>query len=311
MNNFLVTGAMGFIGSHWCEYLLKKNKKVIGYDINEFYPKLLKYKNFKFVKESIIENKKIEKDILKSDMVFHFASIAEPKKYIEETEKTIVIAALASLNLIDLCKNKNIPLFFTSTSEIYGKNKKIPFSEDDDRVLGSVTKKRWCYSSSKAIVEHYLHACNHSGTLDFIIVRLFNVYGPRLKGRVISDFLDKSQKNLNLTIYNGGQQTRSFTYVDDVMEAFYLLINKKDCLNQVFNVGSNSEIKIIDLAKKVQKITKNNLKILDKKYKSVFGSSYEDIERRVPNVEKIKKFIRWEAQTTLDDGIKKVLSYKA
>lgn len=302
--NYFITGVMGFVGSYWAENLLKNGHKVVGMDISDKYKKLNEYENFTFYKESIINNKeKLEPHIHASDYVLHLASIAEPAQYMKDPKKVITIAALASIDIIDLCVKYNKKIFFTSTSEIYGKNNKIPFKEDDDRILGSTTKRRWCYSTSKALVEHYLQASAYNSNLDYRIVRLFNVYGPRLEGRVVSYFTKNALENKPLEINGSGRQTRCFTFIDDVIAAFNLILNKQNCKNEIFNVGSDEEISIEDFAKKVISIFNSKSELVRVSYEKQFGNSYEDIERRVPNLVKIKKYISWNATTSLEKGI--------
>jgi UDP-glucose 4-epimerase len=305
MKTYFITGVMGFVGSHWAEKLLKNGNKVIGMDIHDSYKKLHEYKNFKFIKETIISNKKkLFSNIEKVDYVLHLASIAEPAQYMLDPKKVINIAALATIDVIDICYQLNKKVFFTSTSEIYGKNNKIPFKEDDDRVLGSTTTKRWCYSSSKAIAEHYLEACAFNTNLDFRIVRLFNVYGPRLKGRVVPTFINNALANRDLEINGSGNQTRCFTYIDDVINAFDLILLSEKCKNQIFNVGTDDEISISDFAKKIIFLTNSKSKLKVTSYEDQFGKSYEDIYRRVPDISKIYEFIKWKPTTNLEDGIK-------
>lgn len=307
MKTYFITGVMGFVGSHWAEKILKNGDKVIGIDIHDNSKHLRNYKNFEFIKDTIIDNKPVlEKFIRISDYVLHLASIAEPDQYMLRPKKIINIAAVAAIDIIDICYNYKKKFFFTSTSEIYGKNNSIPFSENDDRVLGSTTTKRWCYSTSKALVEHYLEASAMNDGLDFRIVRLFNVYGPKLKGRVVSKFIEQALRNENLEINGSGNQTRCFTYIDDAIDAFDKILMSDKCKNQIFNVGTDKEISIRDFAKTVIKVLNSNSKLIDISYEKQFGNSYEDIQRRVPNIKKIKEFIDWEPKIFLEEGIKKL-----
>lgn len=307
MKTYFITGVMGFVGSHWAEKILKNGNKVIGIDIHDDSKHLKDFKNFEFIKDTIIDNKlMLEKHIEKSDYVLHLASIAEPDQYMIRPKKIINIAAIAAIDIIDICFKLKKKIFFTSTSEIYGKNNSVPFSENDDRVLGSTTTKRWCYSTSKALVEHYLEASAINDGLDFRIVRLFNVYGPRLKGRVVSKFIEKALKNENLEINGSGNQTRCFTYIDDAINAFEKILDSENCKNQIFNVGTDKEISIRDFAKVVIKVLNSNSKLIDISYEKQFGNSYEDIQRRVPSIKKIKEFVDWEPSIFLEEGIKKL-----
>ncbi len=310
MKKFFITGVMGFVGFHWANNLLKNGHKIIGIDTNITPTKLLENKNFEFVNESILENKsKLSELIGKSDYVLHLASIAEPDRYLSHPKTVIDISAFASIEIIKLCIKHKKKIFFTSTSEIYGKNLKIPFSENDDRHLGPTSIKRWCYSSSKALIEHYLEACSFQDNLEFRVVRLFNIYGPNLKNRVISRFIENALLNKDLEINNGGNQTRCFTYIDDAIDAFNLIIESDRCKNQIFNVGNTSEISIKDLANKIVQISNSKSKIKSKSYLEQFGNSYEDIERRVPSVKKLKDFMGWEAKIDLDEGLRRTIDY--
>ena len=310
MKKFFITGVMGFVGFHWANNLLKDGHKIIGIDTNITSTKLLENKNFEFVNESILENKsKLSELIGKSDYVLHLASIAEPDRYLSHPKTVIDISAFASFEIIKLCMKHKKKIFFTSTSEIYGKNLKIPFSENDDRHLGSTSIKRWCYSSSKALVEHYLEACSFQDNLEFRVVRLFNIYGPNLKNRVIARFIENALLNKNLELNNGGNQTRCFTYIEDAIDAFNLIIDSDDCKNQIFNVGNTSEITIKDLANKIVQISNSKSMIISKSYLEQFGNSYEDIQRRVPSVEKLKDLTGWEAKIDLDEGLRRTIDY--
>jgi UDP-glucose 4-epimerase len=312
MKTYLITGAMGFVGSHWVENLLNNGDKIIAVDIkkNLSLNHILKNKNFLFHEISILRNKKkLSKLVEKSDIVLHLASIAEPERYLTTPQRVIEIAALAAIDIIDLCADYKKKIFFTSTSEVYGKNTKIPFSENDDRVLGSTQIKRWCYSTSKSLVEHYIEAVAFEKKLDFRIVRLFNIYGPRLENRVVTRFILNAIKNENLSLNNGGKQTRCFTYIDDCIRAFNLILNDDKCKNNIFNVGTDVEHSVEELAKKIIKISNSKSKIDIKSYNQQFGESYEDIERRVPCVKKIKNFTQWTAETNLDEGLKKTINY--
>ena len=223
----LVTGAAGFIGYHFCKSLVKKNIKFTAIDIVEINKKLKNNRNVNYIKKSIMDYKFLKKVISKHDVIFHFAGIAEPGRYLKNPLEVINITLKPSLNIINLCEDTNKILFYTSTSEVYGKNPNLPFSEDDDRVLGPTSISRWCYSTAKSMVEHYLNATSMSKKLRFINVRLFNIYGTNLKGRVVDNFLNKALKNQDLEIYGSGKQTRCFLYVDDCIDAFQKILNNK------------------------------------------------------------------------------------
>jgi UDP-glucose 4-epimerase len=310
MKTYFITGVMGFIGQHWAKELISKGNKIIGLDLDIRSEELIKNKNFEFIRGSIYENREtIDKLVNRCDHVLHLASIAEPERYLTDPMTVINIAAIASIDIINSCLHHKKKIFFTSTSEIYGKSLKIPFKEDDDRTLGSTAIKRWCYSSSKALVEHYLESCSFKKDLDYRIVRLFNIYGPNLKNRVVSRFIEKALRNEDLELNDGGQQTRCFTYIDDAIEAFSLINKNEKCKNQVFNVGTTNEVKVADLAELIVKFTESKSKIIVKSYNEQFGNSYEDISRRVPSINKITKFTGWKPLTKLEMGLKKTIEF--
>ncbi len=302
----LVTGAKGFVGEHWCKYLIAKGYKVDAVDIKKN-NKSISSKNYVYYKKTIFDKTFLEKIIKKNDYICHFAGIAEPKLYLKKTVKVIDLTILPSFEIIKLCSKYKKKLIFTSTSEVYGKNNKIPFSEEDDRVLGSTKKSRWCYSTAKAMVEHYIIANSLQHSLNFIIFRLFNVYGNGLYGRVVDEFISKSKKNQNLSIYGDGKQTRSFLYIDDCIDAFYKVVFNKKIKNEIFNVGNNKEMSIIEFANIIKKITNSKSKIV--KYSNTLKKlgGYEDIKRRVPNVNKLKKSIKWKPKVSLSEGLKKII----
>lgn len=302
-----VTGAMGFIGQHWCIKLLKEGHTVCGLDIKPKNKIFNEYKNFKYYKNTVFNTNLIRRLVIKNEVICHFAGIANPKDYILEPVRVIEVTATASIKILELVKNTNKKFIYTSTSEIYGKSPKIPFKEKNDRLLGPTSMKRWCYSTSKALVEHYILALNEKNKLKFNIFRLFNVYGSGLTGRVVTDFIKLAKKNKDLVIFGNGNQTRAFLYVDDCMDAFYKILINKKCENQIFNIGTNKETSIKEISKLIINLTKSKSKIRYKKISSFKIKGYEDIQRRLPDNNKLKKFIRWLPKTSLKEGLIKII----
>jgi UDP-glucose 4-epimerase len=296
----LVTGAMGFIGANWCKKLLDNNFIVYGVDLKK---SSFKHKNFFYYRNTVFNHSLINKLIKKSDFVCHFAGIAEPLKYLTRTSEVIDLTIIPSINIVNQCSKLKKKLYFTSTSEVYGNLNKKKFNEKDDRLLGSTIYSRWCYSTAKALVEHYIIAKAKEKKLDYIIFRLFNVYGPNLKGRVVDNFIEKAINNQNLKINGNGKQTRCFLYIEDCMDAFYSIFSKK-ISREIFNIGEDKEINILNFAKKVVKLSKSKSKIVinSKQLKKFKG--YQDIVKRVPDVTKLKKMTKWKPKFGLDDGLR-------
>lgn len=307
VSKILVTGGAGFIGSYLCE-ALSRSYKVTALDISDGY-KIKHLKKINFIRGSIEDGKLMKSLIKNTDFIFHLAAIANPKIYVTEPLKVLNIDLKATLNILQLASKYDKKVFFTSTSEVYGKNPQLPWKEDANRVLGSTHINRWCYSSAKSVVEHYLYAYGFK----FVIVRFFNIYGAKEdelgEGRVIPVFLKQFLNNEPVTIAGNGEQTRSFCYIDDTINAIIRLAFLKEAEGQAFNIGTDREISILGLAEKMKKIGNFKSEIQFVPYKELFGMGYEDIIKRVPDVSKIKKMTGWEATTLLEDGLKKTIKH--
>lgn len=301
---FFVTGAMGFIGTHWCKKLLDEGHYVYGLDIKK---NTIKNKNFRYYKNTVFNYKLLINLIKKSDVVCHFAGIAEPQLYLTNTSQVINLTVKPSFKIVELCIKYNKKILFTSTSEIYGKSTKIPFNENDDRLLGSTNYSRWCYSTSKSLVEHLIIANGSDKKLNYIIFRLFNIYGPGLKGRVVDNFIRRAISQKPLLVNGNGKQTRCFLYIDDCIEAFYKIV-VKNIKNEIFNIGQNREHSIKDLAKMIIKITGSKSKLVLGSNQLKKFKGYQDIDRRVPDNSKLKKIIKWKPIYSLEYGLRSMIS---
>ena len=315
--NIIVTGGAGFLGSYICEKLLARGHHVTVVDMADGskIEHLLGNPKFVFHQDSILNNDFWNRDINleEADIIFHFAAIADPKRYVFDPLTTLEIDLQGSLNVFKAAAKYKVKVTFASTSEIYGKNPNIPWKEDDDRILGSTQINRWCYSSAKAAGEHYLQAYHQKEGLPFVIYRFFNVYGPRLddlgSGRVIPIFLEQFLKGEPVTVHGDGAQTRSYAYVEDVVEGVVECGLNPKAENQIFNIGNSRETSVRELAELIKKVGgfKSPIKLVP--HKEVFGDKYEDIPRRVPDVSKIKNLIGWEDRTSLEEGLKKTIEY--
>ncbi len=311
----LVTGGAGSIGSYVCEYLIGRGMEVVALDngTSRKVEHLFDSGRFRFVQDSILNREVLEPLVARADIVIHLAAIADPKRYVTEPLNVLNVNVKGSIFLLEACSRHRTKIVFASTSEVPGRNPKVPWDEEADRVLGPPSINRWCYSTGKALIEHYLYAYGQQEGLPFVIMRFFNVYGPRCddlgQGRVIPIFLEKLLKGEPLVIHGDGSQTRCFTYIEDAAQAVVALALEPKAEGQCFNVGSDRETSILELAKLMLKVGGFTNPIVFKPHKEIFGPSYEDIPRRIPDVRRIYKVIGWQATTPLEEGLKKTIDY--
>jgi len=323
--NILITGGAGFIGSHLAEKILKEGNQVtIIDDLStgkiENITRLLNNPNFKFVNESILNIKIVDSLIEKTDTIFHLAAAVGVYLIVKDPVKVIETNILGTHSILQLASKYNKKVLIASTSEIYGKSSNVPFNEEDDRLLGPTTKSRWSYSTSKAVDEFLGLAYYKQKGLKVIIFRLFNTVGPRQESRygmVIPRLVDQSIQKKSLTIYGDGQQTRCFCDVNDVVNAIISLSRSDKAIGEVINIGSETEISILNLAKKIlQIVEENQMEILSRNqfkfipYEEAYEVGFEDMQRRVPDISKIKGLIGWEPKISLDQTLSRIISSK-
>ncbi len=315
MKKILITGGAGFLGSYLSERLLERGFSVTAIDTADGskIAHLMERGGFRFVHGSILDTDLMEPLIDDTEMIFHFAAIADPMRYVQEPLTVLETNLQATLNILRLASRNRTKVIFASSSEIFGKNPNVPWREEDDRVLGSAHINRWCYSSAKSLVEHYLHAYHQQKDLPFVIVRFFNAYGPGLDdlgaGRVIPVVLRNFLSDETVYVHGDGKQTRAFTYIDDVVDAILRVSFSENAENQAFNIGAKKETSILELVQLIKKVGNFTSPIEFISYKDVFGTKYEDIPRRVPDVSKIQKLVGWKATTSLKEGLKKTIDY--
>lgn len=312
----MVTGAAGMIGSHLIEFLLERDYDVFGMDVHplETSPNLWtasKHPKFQYTQGDIRDRQVVEKFfVADADMVFHLASVVGVRKYMEDPLSLIDINIVGTKNLIELCQKHGVRVLFTSTSEVYGRNTNVPWCESDDRVLGATSVDRWSYSSSKAVVEHMLFGLQHAKLLDMSIVRFFNVYGPRQNQiYVVSQSIYRVLRGEAPAIYDGGEQTRCFTYVGDVIEGIYKAATEPSAIGEVFNIGNPIEVRIGDVVKLCCKYAESDVEPIAVNTVELYGKVYEDIVRRVPDVSKAEKLLNWKAKTSVEDGIRQTIEW--
>ena len=313
----LITGGAGFIGSHLAEKLLSMGHKISVIDnlsTGRFanIRHLLKNENFNYTIDSVLNREVLEKLIAENDLIYHLAAAVGVKYIIDNPLLSLRTNIVGTENVLEFANKYKKKVLITSTSEIYGKSVKVPFKEEDDRLLGSTHISRWSYSSAKAIDEFLALAYYREKRLPVVIVRCFNTVGPRQTGQygmVLPKFVKNALLNHPLTIYGDGKQSRCFTYVDDVVDGFIKLMGEKKAIGEIFNIGTSEEITIEELAKKIKVKTKSKSKLDYIKYEDAYEKGFEDMRRRVPDLTKIKNLIGYKPRYTLDDILDKVIEY--
>ena len=313
----LVTGGAGFIGSHLTEALIERGDEVCTIDdvstgTAENIAHLQGNPRFHFINDSMMNEELVEKLMDGCDMVYHLAAAVGVKYIMENRLKTFEVNVRGTETVLELASKERKKVMIASSSEIYGKNGKVPYKEDDDRVLGPTTLHRWSYSCTKALSEFLALAYWQERGLPIVITRFFNTIGPRQLGRygmVVPRFIECALSGAPLTVYGDGSQTRCFTCVDDVVKAVISLAECPDAVGHVFNVGSNEEISINDLARKVIELANSSSAIQHIPYDEVYGQGFEDMQRRVPDVSKIYRFVGWKPEIELDEMLVKMIAY--
>jgi len=313
----LITGGAGFIGSHLAEALLREGHEVSILDnlstgsidnINH----LKRTPGFSYTIETITNEPVLAELIDQSDVVFHLAAAVGVKLIVEEPVHTIETNVHGTEVVLKHANKKKKLVFIASTSEVYGKSVNVPFHEDADLVMGATAKHRWAYACSKAIDEFLALAYYKEKKLPVIIGRLFNTVGPRQTGQygmVLPTFVRQALAGHPITVYGDGTQSRSFTYVGDVVGAVIQLIGHSKAIGQVFNIGNSEEITIRELAEKVRSMTRSESPIVLIPYDEAYESGFEDMPRRVPDISKINQAIGYRPRVPLDDIIATVIEY--
>ena len=307
----LITGGAGFIGSHLSERLLQSGHEVTILDdfstgLASNLRSITSEKNLKVVNGSILNDKDLTPLIRNSDYVFHLAAAVGVFNIVNNPLSSLLTNIRGTENVLDAAHNRGIPVFLTSSSEVYGKNISDSLKESDDRILGTPITLRWSYSEAKAIDESLAYAYFLEKNLEIRIVRFFNTVGPRqlgTYGMVVPRFVRAALANEPITIYGDGNQTRCFAHVYDVIDAVMSLAFAANAIGKVVNIGNDFEISINDLAKKIILETGSSSKVISVPYSEAYGQGFEDMERRVPNIELIKQLVGWVPQRNLSEVI--------
>ena len=314
----LITGGAGFLGSHLAERLLGRGDEVHVIDdlstgsIENIEP-MKRQQGFHYTIDTIMNEPVLAELVDRVDVVFHLAAAVGVRLIVESPVNTIETNVHGTEKVLKLANKKRKKVVLTSTSEVYGKADSVPFREDGDLVMGPTSKGRWSYACSKAIDEFLALAYHKEKRLPVVVARLFNTVGPRQTGRygmVIPNFVKQALLGHPLAVHGDGTQTRCFTYVSDVVGQLVALAEAPGAVGQVFNVGNDrEEITILDLAKRVKSRAASESAIDLVPYDKAYEEGFEDMQRRVPDLSKLRALTGYEPQVQLDEILDRVVAY--
>lgn len=313
----LVTGGAGFIGSNLVDALMEQEHEVTVLD-NLSVGKVsnieqhLESDRFHFVNGSILDTSTLERLVRQVDVIYHLAAVVGVKYVVEDPLHAIITNVRGTENVLELAFKYWARTVIASSSEIYGKSTEVPLREESDRLLGPTAVSRWSYSDAKAIDEYFALAYAEKG-LPVSVVRYFNAYGPRVDpkgyGSVIAKFFSQALRGERLTVFDDGQQSRCFTYVADTVEGTMKAATVREAEGQVFNIGSNRETTINELAEVIVALTGSDSEIVHVPYASAYGADFEETRRRVPAVERAREVLGFEAETSFEEGLRRTLAW--
>ncbi len=315
--NVLVTGGAGFIGSHLIEKCLKKSYSIVALDnlstgCRENLASFSAFKSFQFVEGSVLDTSLVNELVEQVDLVYHLAAAVGVRLIVEKPVQTITTNIIGTENILAAAEKKKVKLVLASTSEIYGKSEMLPFKEDGDMLLGPTTNSRWSYACSKAIDEFLGLAYWKEKRIPVTIARLFNTIGPRQVGQygmVVPRFVNQALKNEPITVYGSGKQTRVFCDVEDSVEALIAMGETDQSNGQIFNLGGLEEISIKELAQLVKKLCQSESEVQMIPYEEAYEAGFEDLNRRVPDIEKAEKVLHFVPKNSLEMTLNKIINY--
>jgi len=313
----LITGGAGFIGSHLAENLLGSGHEV--FIIDNLWTgrlsnieKIQDNKKLHLVVDTILNESVMNELIFKIDHIYHLAAAVGVKNIMDHPVETLDINVKGTETVLRLANRFKKKVLIASTSEVYGKHVEHSLSEDDDRILGTVKKRRWAYACSKTLDEFQALAYFDEKKLPVVIARLFNTVGPRQTGQygmVLPNFVQSALLGKPISVYGEGSQSRSFTHVNDVVGAITKLMDEPLAVGDIFNVGNNKEVTINELALKVKEMTDSDSEIEHIPYEKAYGPGFEDMQRRCPSIKKINKLIGFKPSYDLEAMIQSVIDY--
>ena len=312
-----MTGGAGFIGSHLTEALLQEGHEVVVLDDlstgrAENLERVQGHPRLTVTVGSVTDELLVRKLVVGADVVYHLAAAVGVRLILEEPVRTIETNIMGAEMVLRAAAHAGTRVILASTSEIYGKNNRVPLSEDSDRVLGSTTKSRWSYACSKAIDEFLALAYHRQHDLPVVILRYFNTVGPRQTGRygmVVPRFVRQALDGEPITVYGDGRQSRCFTDVADAVRATITLSQHPQAAGQVFNVGSTQEVTIGELAVRVRQLTDSRSPTVYVPYDKAYQPGFEDLRRRVPDISKAAEFVGYRPEISLDETLRRVIEH--
>jgi len=314
---YLVTGGAGFIGSHLVDFLILRGDEIVVLD-NLSTGEVKNLHNVKtkisFIQGSVLDKLSVDKLVAQSDYVINLAAALGVLNIVNKPLESLKTNLQGTEIVLEACDKYRKPVLIASTSEIYGKNDKVPLNEEDNRIIGHPLKSRWSYSEAKAVDESLAYFYYLENKLPIRIVRFFNTVGPRQVGNygmVLPRFVKAALNDKPVEVYGSGDQIRCFCHVDDAVRALISIIDSEDTIGEVFNVGNNQQISIIDLAKKVIEITGSKSEVIKIPYSHVYPEGFEDMQRRVPDISKIKQVLGWTPEINLDQIIKDIAAFNS
>jgi UDP-glucose 4-epimerase len=313
----LITGGAGFIGSHLAEALLTAGHSVTAIDnlstgSARNVDHLLDQPRFELIVDDVLNESRLAGLVERADTVFHLAAAVGVKWIIDHPLLSIRTNIRATESVLEQASRHGTKVLLASTSEVYGKNDGGPLREDADSIIGPTAITRWLYANTKATDEFLAYAYHREMGLPVVIVRFFNTVGPRQMGdygMVVPRFVRQALRNEPITIHGDGSQSRCFTYVGDAVQALARLAVTPEAVGEVFNIGSEQEITILDLARKIIALTGSASEIRFIPYESVYQGGFEDMKRRVPDVSKLRAVIGYAPRTTLDENLRRTIQH--
>ena len=314
----LITGGAGFIGSHLAEHYIERGDEV--YIIDDLstgaidnIESIKQHPNFTYYLDSLSNQQLTAELVDMCDIIHHLAAAVGVRLIVESPVRTIETNIRGTEIILELAAKKHKRVVVASSSEVYGKRDNVPFREDDDLVLGPTDKARWSYACSKMVDECLAFAYWKEHRVPTVIVRLFNTVGPRQTGRygmVVPSFVRQALSGQDITVFGDGTQSRCFTHVLDVVRMLIDLAEHPQAVGQVYNIGSNREIKIVELAQRVKELTESDSRIVMVPYDLAYEEGFEDMTRRVPDISKIRELLGYVPTTHLDEILTSVITYE-